>query len=227
MNSFSNLYPCPWNNGSYTINWCCGARESAEEGEPGCCDDPLFTQGAGVIGRVIVTLASSSSSAPSSSPASLTPRSEAGKTADRNTSTLKFSASHLATSSSSVPFSTSPTLSESTISPTPTPLKSSSHPAQPFHKGLAIGTGIGVPVAVLLLFGQSFLLLRERRQRIRAQKIADHAETAAKMKEAERRSTPATDCALCHHHLPQEIDGVPHGPKEIDSQAVYEANGSF
>ena len=80
---------------------------------------------------------------------------------------------------------------------------------------------------MLLLFGLVLLLLRERKQRIRAQKMADDANIAAKMKEAERRSTPARECTLCHHHLPQELDGVPQGPKEIDSQAVYEANGYF
>ena len=227
VHSFSNLYPCPWNNGSYTVNWCCGAQETAKEGEPGCCDGPLFLQGIGLIGSVIPTPAPSSMSAPSSTPAPPSPRSEAGETADPNAPTPASSSSHLATSSSSVTFSTSPSLSESTLSPTPTPLKSSSNPAQPSHKVLAIGTGIGVPVAVLLLFGLVFLLLRERRRRIRAQKMADDANTAAKMKEGERQSTPAMNCTLCHHHLPQELDGVPHGPKEIDSQAVYEAKGSF
>ena len=92
---------------------------------------------------------------------------------------------------------------------------------------MAIGTGIGVPVAMLLLFGLVLLFMRERKQRIHAQKMADDANTAAKMKEAERRSTPARDCTLCQYHLAQELDGVPHGPKEIDSQAVYEVNGYF
>ena len=187
--------------------------------EPGCCNGPLFYFNKGLVGRVIIP------PAPSSSPAPPSPTSEAGKTADTNASTLASSSFHLATSSSSVVFSTSPSHSEPTLSPTPTSLKSSFNPPRPSHKTLAIGTGIGVPVALLLLFGLIFLFLRERRQRIHAQKMADDANTAAKMKKAERRSTPAMDCTLCHHHLPQELDGVPHGPKEIDSQAVYEVEG--
>ena len=42
INIFSNIYPCPLNNGSYASSWCCGAEEGYEA-KAGCCKGELFT----------------------------------------------------------------------------------------------------------------------------------------------------------------------------------------
>ena len=45
--------------------------------------------------------------------------------------------------------------------------------------------------------------------------------------EREKGSTTARSYELRDHQLPQELEYAPHGPKEIDSREVHEANGGF
>lgn len=90
---------------------------------------------------------------------------------------------------------------------------------------MAVGIGVGVPVGVLLLFGLVLLFLRERRRRVHAQKLTDDAYTTAEERERERASKAARQYELHAHALPQELEYVQHGPKEILSREVYEANG--
>ena len=82
-------------------------------------------------------------------------------------------------------------------------------------------------MVVLLLFSLVFLLLRERWRRIYTQKIADDSKIAIEAKRSESQSTTARKYELRHQQLPQELGGVPHGPKELDSQHVHEANEAF
>lgn len=142
---------------------------------------------------------------------------------------LPSSSSSTAMTPSSVASQSSPSLSESAILPTSSPVEGSSDPAQSSRKSLAVGTGVGVPVAVLILFGLVLLFLRERRRRTRAQKMTNDAYAAAEesVRERETENTTARDYRLRDHRLPQELEYVQQGPEEIFSQEVHEANGSF
>ena len=208
VNSFSNLYPCPMNNGSHTTNWCCGPQEDGPESiEAGCCESLLFRPNFGDFANAEAV----------------------ANTTDPETSTQAASSSYIATSPSSVASSTSPSLSEPAVTTTPTftlpatPAELPSSPPQPSHKSVAVGIGVGVPVAVLVLFGLVLLFLRERRRRVHAQKLTDDAYTTAE--ERERASKAARQYELHAHALPQELEYVQHVAKEILSREVYEANG--
>ena len=208
---FSNFYPCPLNNGSFASYWCCGHRAS-----DGCCNGPLFTQ---AFGRVIATNAISSSSTLSS------PSSTAVKTVDPSTSPPTYSSLHITESSS---FTVSAALSTCSVpAPVTTPVDPSPCPVQSSDKSVVVGTAVGIPLAVHFLFGSAFLFLRERRRRIHAEKMCDDAHAAAqeKEKEMEREIMMAKSYRLRNQDFPQEMEHVPRGPKEIDSQELYEANG--
>ncbi|KAL9072919.1 MAG: hypothetical protein Q9161_003290 [Pseudevernia consocians] len=207
VNSFSNLYLCPMNNGSHTTNWCCGPQEDGPESiEAGCCESLLFRPTFGDFANAEAV----------------------ANTTDPETSTQAASSSYIATSPSSVASSTSPSLSEPAVTTTPTftlpatPAELPSSPPQPSHKSVAVGVGVGVPVAVLVLFGLVLLFLRERRRRVHAQKLTDDAYTTAE--ERERASKAARQYELHAHALPQELEYVQQVAKEILSREVYEAN---
>lgn len=61
---------------------------------------------------------------------------------------------------------------------------SSSKPASSSNRSAAIGAGVGVPLGVLLLSCLALLLYRERKQRLRAQKVTDDIYAAMKVREA-------------------------------------------
>lgn len=82
-------------------------------------------------------------------------------------------------------------------------------------------------MAVLSLFGLTFLFLRERGRRIHAQKVANDAYSAAEARETEKASTTARDYELEDRRLPQELGYVPHSPNEIDSGQLHEVDGDF
>ena len=225
IHSFSNLYPCPVVNGSYTINWCCGEKEGSAESAGGCCGGQLFEQR---FGRVILgdlnpsTLASSSSYIASSSSSGVV------KPADAKRSTPSSLSSHIATYLSSVASPTLPSLSEPAVTAAIIPAGLSSGPAQPSRKNIALGTGIGVPVAALLFLGLFLLFLRERRRRLHAQRMTDDVYAAAEARERQREMkrakavTTARDYELRNNWLPQELEYMPRSPKEIDSRNVHE-----
>lgn len=82
-------------------------------------------------------------------------------------------------------------------------------------------------MAVLSLFGLTFLFLRERGRRIHAQKVADDAHSVAKEREMEKASIAARDYELEDRRLPQELGYVPHSPEEIDSRQLHEVDGDL
>ena len=208
MHSFSNLYPCPLYNGTYTTFWCCGAQGGTQAAKAGCCGTAFELD----FGSVVI------------------PDTEA-KTINTISSTLASSSSHIASAPSSAASSTSLGLSKSKITPTPTPVEISPGPAQQSQKSLTVGAGVGIPAAALLLFSLVFLFLRERRRRVHAQKMTDDASTAPVGGDRERKGengrTTARDYELQNYQLPQELEYVQQGPEEIYSQEVHEANGIF
>ena len=213
--SFSNLYPCPLTNGSFSTYWCCGRA-----GGQACCDGPLFEIS---VGRVITTCQDSSTPASSSSQSSPSPSFGSTKAADSNSSTLASSSSHFAKSPSSSASAILSSASRSTVTIPSAPVELPSDVVQHSHQSPAIEIGVAVPVAVLLLCGLVFMFLRERRLRILAEKLKNDAYSAVEKKETDSGSTTARNCGFCNH--PQELEYVPHGPEEIDSQEVHEANG--
>ena len=232
VHSFSNLYPCPLVNGSYTKYWCCGEKEGSAEAVGGCCNGQLFEI---QFGHVILRDLCPSTLASSSSYTASSPSSGAVRTADGNPSTPSSSSSYIVTYSSSVASPTLPRLSEPAVTATIIPTGLSSGPAQPPQKNIALGTGIGVPVAALLLLGMVLLFLRERGRRLHAQKIANDACSAAEARERERKKEREMDRAkgittrdyeLRDRWVPQELEYVPHAPKEIDSRDIHEMNGT-
>ncbi len=80
-------------------------------------------------------------------------------------------------------------------------------------------------MGVLSLFSLVLLFLRERRRRIHAQKMTDDAHATAE--ERERQSKTIKPYELHDYASPQELENVHHGPQEISSREVYEANGGF
>ena len=209
IHSFSNLYPCPLNNGSYTTQWCCGAQEGTRAAKAGCCNGTVFGL---VFGSAVI------------------PNTEA-KAINTTSSTLASSSSRIAPAPSSAASSTSLRLSTSEITPTPTQVQLSPDSAQQSQKSLAVGAGVGIPAAALLIFSLVLLFLRERRRRVHAQKMTDDAYTAPvggeREREGENGRTTARDYELQNHQLPQELEYVQHEPPEIYSQEVHEANGIF
>ena len=140
---------------------------------------------------------------------------------------LSTSSSNIATYQNFVASLTSPSLSNPTSTLTLTPFEFSSYPAeQSIQKPLAVRTGVGVPVAVLLLFALFFLFLSERERRIHAQKMADDAQRQWE-RGRKKASKTARDYELLDHPLPKELEYVPHCLKKRDSRAVYEANGDL
>ena len=208
IHSFSNLYPCPLQNGSFTGSWCCGAQGGTQAAKAGCCGTAFELD----FGSVVI------------------PDTEA-KTINTISSTLASSSSHIASAPSSAASSTSLGLSRSKITPSPTPVEISPGPAQQSQKSLTVGVGVGIPAVALLLFSLVFLFLRERRRRVQAQKMTDDASTAPVGGDRERKGengrTTARDYELQNYQLPQELEYVQQGPEEIYSQEVHEANGIF
>ena len=111
--------------------------------------------------------------------------------------------------------------------PTPTPVEISSRPALLSHKRMVVGMGVSIPIAVLSLSGLAFLFFRERRHRIHAEKMTNDACAAAQERERDiwREIAKTKDHDLKNQRLPQELEYVPRGPPEIDSQEVHEATG--
>ena len=220
IHSYSNVYDCPPISGSATGTWCCGITENGYGASVGCCNGttvfkPDFEKSR--EGALVIAYANATNPDPStlatSSPPFIT---------SSNPSTLATSSPHFTTSPSSVISSISLIASEPAPTPTKTRVEPSSNPSQPSRNSVALGTGIGVPVGALLLFGLVFLFLRERRRRVHAQKMTDNAFRAAQGEEI----NGVRSYEMNGTSLPQELEYVEHRP-EILSQEVYEANGGF
>lgn len=245
--SFSNLYPCPVINGSHSNNWCCGAREGSEEQKAGCCNGALFASDLGTFAKAEAEANNTDSEASTlaaSSSHTATFLSSVANTDSEASTLAASSSSHIATFLSSVATPTSTSHSEPAVTPKPTPIEPSSGPAQLSRKSVAVGTGVGVSVGALLLFGLVYLFLRERRRRVHAQKMTDDAYTTAEGTERGRdremdrerdreryrergsRDTTASDYEMPGYPLPQELEYVEHGPEEICSQEVHEIHGT-
>ena len=213
INSYSNLYACPTVNGSATHIWCCGTAMDGYGSDVGCCNGPTvfeldFGQGPLLLGPATATNPNPSTLATSSPLFTTSP-------------SLATSSSLFTTSPSSVITSTALIASDPTPIPTKIPIEPSSNTSQPWRSSVALGTGIGVPVGALLLCGLALLFVRERRLRIRAQKMT-HPFRAAQSIE----TNGVQSYGISGPSLPQELEHMDHRP-EILSQEVYEADGRF
>ena len=205
IDSYSNLYPCSTVNGSAahtwwrTQTWCCVTTVD-ESGDALCCNGPTvfepdFGEGPLLLGAAFATIP--------------------------NTSTLATSSPLFTTSPSSVVSSISLITSEPAPTTTTTPVEPASKPSQPSRNSVATGTGIGVSVGALLLCGLVLLFVRERRLRIRAQKMTNPVRAAQSTE-----TNGVQSYGIPGQSLSQELEHMEHRP-EILSQEVYEANVHF
>ena len=198
IDNYGNLYACPTANGSAARKWCCGTASNWYGTGVGCCNGSTVFEPDFGAGPLLLALANAT---------------------NPNPSTLATSSSLFTTLPSSVISSIALIASEPAPTPTKTPVEPSSNPSQPSRSGVALGTGIGVPVGALLLCGLVLLFVRERRLRIRAQKMT-HAFRAAQSIETNGVQSHGISGPS------QELEHVERRP-EILSQEVYEANGGF
>ena len=230
IDSFSNVYACPPTvNGHATRTWCCGT--DGDEAGVGCCNGSTVFEPDFGLGPLVVALANTTNPDPltvatssslfttsSSFVISSIALTASEPVTEPNPSTLPPSSPHFTTSPSPVVSTTSLIASEPAPTPTKTLVGQSSNPPQPSRSTVALGTGIGVPVGALLFCGLVLLFVRERRLRIRAQKMIhpSRASQSIKTNGVQSYRTPGPS-------LPQELEHVEHRP-EILSQEVYEAS---
>lgn len=215
-NSFSNVYSCPVKNGSFALSWCCGATEGSQQARDGCCNGPLFTPDFGFAIAEIGVLETECNTTDTSSSSELTASSSSNSAAPSRSLATQWTSSNVALASTA-DRSPNPTPSSKETAAIATgvglAVEPSSKPVAPSEKGVAIGAGVGVPVGVLLLSGLVLLFLRERRQRVQAQKVANDAHTIA----AERGTTGVQGYELYGQSLPQELPHAQVGPEELSS----------
>ncbi|KAM0804507.1 hypothetical protein BDR22DRAFT_885754 [Usnea florida] len=233
IDSFCNVYACPSTvNGHATRTWCCGT--DGDGAGVGCCNGSTVFYPDFGSGPLVLALANTTNPNPSTlatSSSLLTTSSSfvissialtaSEPVTEPNPSTLPPSSPHFTTSPSPVVSTTSLIASEPAPTPTKTPVEPSFNPSEPSRNSVTLGTGIGVPVGALLLSSLVFLFLRERRLRIRAQKMTDPFRAAQGIE-----TTGGQSYEIQGPSLPQDLDHVEHRP-EILSQEVYEANGGF
>lgn len=215
-NSFSNVYSCPVKNGSFALSWCCGATEGSQQARDGCCNGPLFTPDFGFAIAEIGVLETECNTTDTSSSSELTASSSSNSAAPSRSLATQWTSSNVALASTA-DRSPNPTPSSKETAAIATgvglAVEPSSKPVAPSEKGVAIGAGVGVPVGLLLLSGLVLLFLRERRQRVQAQKVANDAHTIA----AERGTTGVQGYELYGQSLPQELPHAQVGPEELSS----------
>ncbi|KAL8689214.1 MAG: hypothetical protein Q9218_005066 [Villophora microphyllina] len=196
LDSFSNLYPCPDVEGTYTTNWCCGATEGTPESETGCCNTPTFNfdeiGGRGIFFSPDINKAAALTSI---------------TTTKASTSTLTF------ISSTRIPTQL-PT-------PTPTPKHSGSS-----NHDVVIGVGVGAPIAALAFAALAVLLIREHRRRQHAERTTSDlikSREQAKRLPKSNRPVMGSSYELNDRRWTQELNAAPPDPMELQSRQIHEA----
>ena len=204
IDSFSNIMPCPIENGSYTEIFCCSETAGSQAAAAGCCDIAAFN----LIHISISSWLSRPSEANAPSQNSQSRSANASSTKTPSTSTkLPSNGSGAFTSLIS------------TLSVVATPLPQHSPPPK---KIVDIGTAIGVPLGVLLISGLTGLLVHERRLRMKAQKAV--IDTLAACHQSRGAKTPTGGYMLQDSVRPQEMGCTELQPAELDDGEVHEAD---
>ncbi|KAM0804995.1 hypothetical protein BDR22DRAFT_817494 [Usnea florida] len=188
IGSFSNIMPCPINNGSYTQIFCCSETAGSQAAAAGCCDTAAFN----LNNHISI---SSWLSRPSE--ANAPSQNSQSRSANVSSSETPSTSTKLPSNPSGVTAFTSLT---STLSVVATPLPEHSPPPK---KVVDIGTAIGVPLGVLLISGLTGLLVHERRLRMKAQKAV--IDTLAACHQSRGAKTPTGGYMLQDSVRPQEM----------------------
>ena len=203
IDSFSNIMPCPTNNGSYTQIFCCSETAGSQAAAAGCCDtNPTAIQISSWLSR----------------PGEAKAPSESSQSRSANFSSTKppSTSSKLPSIPSGVTASTSLI---NTLSVVATPLPQHSPPQK---KDVDIGIAIGVPLGVLLISGLTGLLVHERRLRMKAQKAVN--DTLAACHQSRGARTPTGGYMLQDPVRPQEMECTKLQPAELYDGEVHEAD---
>ncbi len=149
---FSNIIPCPDVSGVFTTSFCCSDVPGSSAANQSCCEQK-FKMPSGFGNPFMPSTNTGQQVQPDSNSTSSSAHAESSSTA----------------SSSSV------TPSSSTITGTPGTSPSTAAHAQPANHAMQIGVVTGVPLGLLLLSALGILLIRERRGRIKAEKLMQNA----------------------------------------------------
>ena len=195
IHSFSNVYNCAWNNGSFAGNWCCGAQELTAEAEAGCCNTTLLDIDSTPGGFGLFF----------------------GSTYESSVSTTNKSAS---SATQNIPGSVPSNQAACSLGANSTASQNApiSKPQQQSREPVATGVGVGVPLAVIA-FASLLLLFREHKLRLRAES------TAGIINDNRFNAGKSTGRALHkggNHNVPQELGHEPKHPNELGLQEVYE-----
>ena len=200
LDSFSNIFPCPVNNGSFAKAFCCGAREGSKDSKAGCCDSSFIFVDEGGTGRFFnpAQFLPASSAQSSSSPASKTSSSAASSTV---TSQAHRSATAVPPTSSTIP--------EAAATTTPAAARNKIDSA---NRTAAIAAGVSVPIAVIAIASLGFLLFRERNLRRLAELGGNRA--SVYQLEATKGNWAVSE--------PQELENPFADARELGSKNVHE-----
>ena len=192
--SFSNVYHCPWNNGSAIGNWCCGAQEGTAEAGLGCCNTTLFDiDSTGGFGTFF------------------------GSAYESNVSATNNSAS---TATQGIPNSVPSNQAACSLGANSTASQNTpiSKPQQQSREPVAIGVGVGIPLG-MIVFGSLLLLFREHNLRLHAESTT--VIINGKRLHA-GKSTGRALHERGNHNAPQELGQEPKHPHELYSRELYE-----
>ena len=193
IHSFSNVYHCPWKNGSAPGLWCCGAQEVAQQDDSRCYSNTLFTPGLGAFTGFFIPATQSNVSATNTSTSSVTPNTSNA----RPSNPVVCSASANLTTNQNTPIS---------------------KPRQQSSERVAVGFGVGIPLG-FIAFGSLLLLFREHKLRLRAENTAGMINDK-RFNEGKRNGRALPKAG--NHDAPQELGHEPRLLNELSSEEVYE-----
>lgn len=205
-NSFSNMYPCPVQPGSYTKYWCCGLTEgliAERHGE--CCKDGNFTfEATGGTGPFFSRDYNKTEPVSSSTPTTTLTLATTG-----STSTFTLATADSATSPPAAKAATNRTSDK---------------------RDMTIGVAIAVPIAVITLSLLGVVLVREHRGRKHAEKMANDMMKAGHQSEGSRAHGRSLDptgemSESDRRQMTQELSSAPILLVELQSGQIYEAGG--
>ena len=204
IDSFSNIIPCPINNGSYTQIFCCSERAASQAAAAGCCDTAAFNLNKIPISPWL------SRPGEAKAPSKISQSRSANVSSPKTPSTI----AKLSSIPSGATASTSLITTLSVVA-TPSPQRS-----PPPKKVVDIGIAIGVPLGVVLISGLTGLLVHERRLRMKAQKAVD--DTLAACHQNRGAKTPTGGYILQDSVRPQELELTELQPAELYDGEVHE-----